>query len=147
MKLTGKIVAILSNHPDIPGLPTTELNPVNHGEPIEKQPSHEIVLQLARLQTLIFREHERGDISPVEKVGAMSSGNEESSYGATLNSMAQALSTQEDATRIVMMLEQLMVQIVRENIPTEHERLDVRYHVNEEWKVMWSPNPSRRFLG
>lgn len=145
MTFTETLRAILSDQSEIPKLPEDKLVAFSEGQSIPtKLPLH-ILHRLVRLQTLIVQEQQRGEMPDTDVLEGLGLASEQSE-GSKLNSMAKSLSVQEDATKRILMLEQLIVEIVREAVPSECERFDVRYCVNLELDVLWSPNLKRRFL-
>lgn len=146
MTFLETIVAILSDQPVIDTLPNDKLNVFDIGKPIGGRRLPMNVLQrLARLQTLIVRAQSMGEMPATDVMEGLQDPGERTQL-SQLDAMAAALGIQEDSTRRIMMLERLIVEIVREAVPTECERLDVRYCVNMQLEVLWSPSPRQRFL-
>ena len=136
MNFISTITAILTDQTDIKSLPNDELRPFesNHGEKTAKDISPFGKRKIARLQTLILHEHERGKMP------------EHGEAPMDILAMANALGIQEDSTRRIMMMESLITEIVREEIPAETERFDVIYFLKHDWNLYRYPIPERRFL-
>lgn len=71
---------------------------------------------------------------------------EEHTHLTHVSTLANALGVMEDATRRIVMIERLIVEIVHEAVPTECERLNVLYCVNMKLEVLWRVSPQQRFL-
>lgn len=138
-------MAVLSDQPEIDTLPANKLNVFDMGEPIGMRLPHSILKRIVRLQTLIVREQQKGEMPKVDVMEGLETPAERTHF-SQLSAMANALGIMEDGTRRIMMIERLIVEIVREAVPTECERLDVRYCVNMQLEVLWSKSPQQRFL-
>ncbi len=139
MSFLQTVLAVLTGQDEISELPSDKLIALTNGEPIERRLSQEDLHKIIRLQTLIVHEQERGAM--FEQGGLPEEDGQD-----TQNVMAQYLAVQEDATARVIMLERLIVELVREAVPAECERFDVRYSVNLSLEVLRSRVSHHRFL-
>ena len=134
---------ILTDAKEIKGLADDEL--IAHDYPatmVRWRLSPDTFYRLARLQTLKAREFERGampDISGIKQV-VVETGKD------TAEVMSRSIAVSEDSLRRVMLLEQLIVEIVREAIPAESENLGVEYFVGPSADVYFRPLAEHRFL-
>jgi hypothetical protein len=134
--LVGLITAVLADEGEISELPTGELYPIdNEGVVVAESIEVTVALKIARLQTLIFREKEKGEMPETSMLPF---------YGPA--AMASFLSVQEDATANIMMLERLIVEVVREAFPRESERFGVRYFLTSQRHLLCAESPQRRTL-
>ena len=109
-----------------------DATPLNYSVPVE------VIIKLARLQTLAIQESEKGTMPDYDQLKALG--------GNTLDTMSRSLGIQEDSTRRAMLLEQLFTEVVREVFPSECERLDVEYSLHPTNGIMWRPMVHQRFL-
>jgi len=143
MTFTQTLAAVLNDAPEIPSLPESALVVFGgRGEPLPYEINGQILLRLVRLQTLIAEQNELASLPDHENICA-SAEREGKSFVSYADSR---LSISEDATRLVMALEQLMVRTMREAIPAESEQFGVRYIVNASSQVLRCREPARRFL-
>lgn len=143
MRFIETLLAVLNQQEEIPDLPSNQLTVIDQrGTRVSAQLSCKHILQIARLQTLAFRASKSGELPTHTDITAQA----RETGGQYLNLAASLLTVQEDATRRVMMLEGLIIEIVRQIVPAESERFDVRYFVNEQRHLLWIPSPPRRFL-
>jgi hypothetical protein len=134
--LTVLIAATLSEEEEIPELPNDTLRPLcSPGILVAKEIEIGLALKIARLQTLIFLEQEKGEIPDYATI---------SSKGPTV--MANYLAVQEDATSNIIMLERLIVGIVRDAFPKEAERFSVRYFLSAERNLLCAEAANGRYL-
>jgi hypothetical protein len=111
--------SVLREDEDVPELPTEKLVAVvrdnvgatalGYTVPVN------IMIKLARLQTLKIREGELSSMPEMDVINQQASETKTSS----IEVMARSLSIQEDSTRREMMIERLIVELVRETYPQE----------------------------
>ncbi len=109
------------------------------GELLEKHLCPSVALQIARLQTLIVQEREKGH--SFNQTVAMA----EVTGTTLLSSMGRSLALQEDSACRIKMLERLIVEIVRENVPAENEHFGALYSLGIDMLVCRVPVPRQRF--
>ena len=134
------LVLVLGDAEDIPGLAMNELVALDRkdAKPLGYDIPAEVMIKLARLQTLAIRESEKGDMPESDQLKDLGV--------STIETMSRSLGIQEDATRRAMMLEQLFTEVVREVFPAECDRLDVEYSLHPTNGIMWRPVRRQRFL-
>ncbi len=128
------LIDVLFGVPEIAELPEEKLIGISSedGQFLNRPVPEGLILKLARLQTMAINESKKGEIPD----------NDSSSP----HEGAQFLAIKEDATRRVIMIEQLIVEAVRECFPTEYDRLDVTYFVNQFGQIMYRPVSRQLFL-
>jgi hypothetical protein len=137
------LLAVLGDQPEIENLPDNQLIASDHeGERLDKVATRPIFRKIARLQTLCFRAHEDARMPELDATKEIAA----TTGGSTAEIMANALGIQEDSTRRIMMLERLIVELVREAVPAEIERLDVEYVAHVDAVIMRRPIRRQRFL-
>lgn len=145
MTFLQTLTQVLCGEPVIKSLPDDGLIAVNKGTPMDVGLPIETLHKLSRLQTLIFQEIKKGEMSEVsefeglERIRGTAQGN-------SIVDRANALMVQADSVERVEMLERLFIEIVRESIPRECEHFDVRYCVNSDLQVCWDPMPQIRHM-
>lgn len=137
------LLAVLGDQPEIENLPNNQLIASDYeGERLDKESTRPIFHKIARLQTLCFRAYEDAQMSELDTIKEITA----TTGGSTAEIMDNALRIQEDATRRIMMLERLIVELVREAIPAEIERLNVEYVAHIDAVLMRRPIQRQRFL-
>ena len=134
------IVATLQEEEEIVELPTPQLIGINDDKAmlLGRDIPPNVMLKLARLQTLKIKEAERGEMPEFDELKAMG--------GNTIMAMSGSLGILEDSTRRIIMLERLIVEVVREAFPTECDRLDVEYMLHPQKGILFVPTKRQRFL-
>lgn len=133
------LTEVLAERPQIPELPDDQLNAMYgeyEGEEVQSPNIDDILLKkIARLQTLSVREHQRCRMPEVVEMRSAAG-----LTGASFpNVFAGALSIAEDSTRRIEMLEQLIVEAVRDAIPSECDIMDVGYALHLTGKLLRLP--------
>lgn len=137
------LMAVLSDQDEIENLPNDKLIASELiGEPLESAVTMPIFLKIARLQTLAFRAHEIGEMPSFDSITQISG----TTGGDAAKTIADSLGVKEDATRRIMMIERLIVEIVREAVPAECERNNVEYFGHLSGVIMRRATNSQRFL-
>lgn len=133
------LTEVLAERPQIPELPDDQLNAMYgeyEGEEVRDANIDKTLLKkVARLQTLCVREHQRCCMPKVAEMHATAS--------VTQTSLpmvfAGALTVAEDSANRIEMLEQLIVEAVREVIPSEVDVMNVGYTVHLTGKLLRHP--------
>lgn len=137
------LMAVLSDQNEIENLPNDKLIASNHeSNPIKQVVPTTVLIKIARLQTLAFQAHNKSKMPNCDVIKSIA----EVTGSNTAQTMADSLGVQEDATRRIIMIERLIVEVVREAIPAECERNDVEYFANTNGLIMRRPINYRRFL-
>lgn len=127
------ITDILIDKTKIPELPMDKLNASEKKGPfIEAEIPTKVLLKIARLQTLLYREHQNGtppDLEEIEKI-AFETGSD------PIQAMNNALKVSRDAKERIEFLERLIIEVVRENFPKEREVFDVSYVAHLQGKIV-----------
>ena len=135
MNFLETVVAILQNKSDRPEssiLKEEDLITLSTGTLLGKKLPKRELLKVLNLQTLCYQEEENGRLP---KMGTIE-----------LCKNSELISVQEDAGVKIAMLERIIVEIVREAIPSENERFGVRYCINRDGELIFSPLPRYRSM-
>ena len=137
------LLAVLGDQPEIENLPNDKLIALDYeGYRLDRNTAWPVFHKVARLQTLCFHSHKEAQMPDLVEIKQMAS----VMGGSILEIMANSLGTQEDATRRIMMLERLIVEIVRDVVPAEIEQFDVDYIAHIDGVIVRRPVQQRRFL-
>ena len=141
--LLKTIVSVLLDVSEVPELPMDRLIALpDEGVPVEHTFSTQVFLRIARLQTLLVREAQKGEMPELDEIKQVEKGGTKD----TAEVMADFLAVQEDAGRRAGMLQQLITEVVRETVPTECERFDVEYFAHPDGRVYHRPLHHHRVL-
>ena len=105
----------------------------------------DLLIKIARLQTLLIREREKGEIPRFESVQQQM----EATGQDYLEVASNELISQEESLHNVMMIERLIVLVVREVFPREIDHFECRYFVGfkkRQTVLFREPMPKRMFL-
>ena len=137
------VMAVLSNQMEIPELPMDKLVGFSwEGTPVEQPLDKYLMLKVVRLQNLCLMAESHGEQPSYEETKQIA----EAAGVSFMEAAAKSLSTGEDMTQRCIMLERLIVELVRENIPTECHHFYVQYYINNEQKLMRREMRRQRFL-
>ncbi len=128
------LVAVLSGQPGIAELPKLIASDCE-GEFLEGEVPWDLLLKIARLQTLCAKAHENTEPNSFEAIKQIAEETNVRFVEAGTNSAM----VNEDATHREMMLERLIVEVVREAFPAECGQFGVRYAVNLSGKIVRLP--------
>ena len=142
------LLAVLNEQSEIKELPSNHLaaNIYSEGERLPNQIPRDVFLKIARLQTLIVNEGDRSEMPSAEEEKNM----REQLGVDFLTLTSKALCVKEDATRRIMMLEGMIIEIVRSILPEECDQFNMRYCAcfsppNSHY-LLRAPAPQQRFL-
>ena len=137
------VVAIMNQKDRKTVIPVKELITFDENDPEEivnkKLPECE-TFQIICLQTLIKKEYENQDSIDDFMKRAPKSFNE------LANDAGKFLQVQGDSTHRIIMLEGMIIEIVREAIPTEYDRLNVNYYINARLQLIWHPQERNQVM-
>lgn len=135
---------VLQNETEITELPASELVAIdiNCAVPLGYDVPTDLMIKLARLQTLKYHEQDLCSMPKMESITQQAKETKTSVAGI----MGHSLATQEDSIHRIIMLERLFTEIVRESFPKECERFDVTYFLHPTKGIMFRPINHRQFL-
>ena len=137
------VMAVLADQMEIPELPMDKLIGFSwEGTPVEQPLDKYLMLKVARLQNLCLIAQKHGEHPSYEEIKQIA----EATGVSFMEAGANALSTGEDMTQRCIMLERLIVELVRESIPTECHHFYVQYFINGDRKLMRREMQRQRFL-
>ncbi|MEN9649408.1 MAG: hypothetical protein RL094_375 [Candidatus Parcubacteria bacterium] len=135
--------AVLAGEPEIPEIPNDKLRAVDdEGEPINYDIPTPFFILIARLQTLCFLVGEESEIPSSETITSIAAALGEAVLQVTANSLA----TQEDGILRVAMIQRMIVELVRNQFPSECDHLGVEYRAHISFKIIRVPLISRGML-
>lgn len=132
--------SVLNGEARIPGFEDWTFIPVKPDD--SSMPGPKVSLDALRkicvLQSLAIKASETGEFVPTY---VLSAGLEEMG-GSKSEMTARSIAVTEDAAYRVMFLEYLIVEVVRDEVPAECERMGVRYFVTGDNRLMFRPLPA-----
>ena len=137
------LIAILNDQPNIAELPNDKLIAFTHvGVAVQQEISTQLLIKIARLQTLCVRAQEEGEMSDYEGEKQIASETGQNIQEA----MAKSLGLSEDLTHRLTMLERIIVEVMREAFPSEFEHFDVAYYAHISGQIMRRPIHHQRIF-
>lgn len=139
IRFTQIICDILSDKPEIPGLPNSKMisyrTVARPGTALVNNVPKLTFLKLCRLQTLKQQEMEKGEMPALDALK-----DQAQAVGKNVAMvMCQTLAVNQDSKDRVAMIVRLMIEVVRDAIPTECDQLGREYYVDSNEGVMWRP--------
>lgn len=135
------LAAVLNDRARIQALPDSSLWALTTGEPVGKKIPEKAALRIARLQTLILREGKAAVSSVADSVFGVRRSDAELLQRISTARRKMGDKNAEKTARI-RMLERLIVEAVRDEIPEECDQYRVRYCVNDKGELLRSPDPN-----
>ncbi len=128
------IRSVLNGDLVIPELPGDKLLAFQEcGTPIGSSADSAVLLKVARLQTLIVKEREKGEIPEMKTLKSLAR-----IGGGLARIKNAAMAVRDDTASNIIMLERLIVEIVRDACPREGERFGVTYSLDSDMRICFS---------
>ena len=124
----GIVRAVLNGTENVPGIPLGKMSlsyPDGSTEVVEHTLSRGVFIMLTQLQALIAVEKDNGPHAEDIALGPIAEAMQESLSDV----ISSAESVYEDTRARIVFLERLITEIVRENIPSEAERVGAFYKI------------------
>lgn len=112
----------------------------------------DVFWKLLSLQTLVFTQRQIGGIPSIEEVDSVCSGlrqplkKSESLKMCRSRVMAELLQKRADHWKQIDMIERIIVELVRDSVPSECQRLGVCYRIDSHSRLVWIKINEPRFV-